>query len=49
MPYSLCKDPEKEILHRLLYRNKTSQLYGGRELKRKRGQNKSEQAEDKTE
>lgn len=49
MPYSLCKEPEKKILHGLVYKNKTSQFYGGRDLKRKRGQNKSEQAEDKTE
>ena len=49
MPYRLCKEPEKKILHGLVYKNKTSQFYGGRDLKRKRRRNKSEQAEDKTE
>lgn len=35
MPYSLCKEPEKKILHGLVYKNKTSQFYGGRDLKKK--------------
>lgn len=37
MPYSLCKEPERQILHGLVYKNKTSQFCGGRDLKKKEG------------
>lgn len=49
LPSSPCKEPEKEILHGLVCKNKTFQFYRGRDLKRKREQNKSEEAQDKTE
>lgn len=46
--YSPWKGPEKEILHGLAYRNKTSRSCRGTDLEGKGGGNKSEEGDDET-